>query len=76
VYTELAGRPGEWVTLAELRTRLTGLERSVVDAALVSLNQLREVSIVPESNQKTLTPEQRTAAVTIGNQDRHIIAIG
>jgi hypothetical protein len=75
-YTELARRPGEWVTLADLRARLVGLERSTVDAALVSLNQRREVSIVPESNQKTLTAEQRAAAVSIGNQDRHIIAIG
>jgi hypothetical protein len=34
------------------------------------------VRIIPESNQKTLSPAEREAAVSIGNQDRHHIAIG
>jgi len=34
------------------------------------------VQIVPESNQKVLTKEDRAAAVRIGNQAKHLIRIG
>jgi len=39
------------------------------------LSYARDVKIVPESNQKTLKQADRDAAVSIGNQDRHLIAI-
>jgi hypothetical protein len=35
-----------------------------------------DVNIVPESNQKALTDAERTAAVRIGGQDKHFLAIG
>ncbi|GIF52638.1 hypothetical protein DFJ67_0047 [Asanoa ferruginea] len=75
-YTEIALRPGEMVSLAALRPRLAGAARPDVDAALVALSSAPDVRIIPESNQKTLSPAQREAAVSIGNQDRHLIAIG
>jgi hypothetical protein len=75
-YAEIAPGQGELVSLAELRPRLGGADRSAVDAALVALSSAPDVRIIPESNQKTLTAAQRDAAVRIGNQDRHLIAIG
>ncbi|MEV4539152.1 hypothetical protein AB0J82_35805 [Asanoa sp. NPDC049518] len=75
-YAEIAVSAGELVSLAALRPRLTGTERSGVDAALVALSSAPDVRIIPESNQKTLSAAQRDAAVRIGNQDRHLIAIG
>ncbi|GIF68531.1 hypothetical protein Ais01nite_65660 [Asanoa ishikariensis] len=75
-YAEIAVSAGELVSLAALRPRVTGAERAGVDAALVALSTAPDVRIVPESNQKTLSAEQRDAAVRIGNQDRHLIAIG
>jgi len=75
-YAEIAVSGGELVSLAALRPRLAGADRSGVDAALVALSAAPDVRIVPESNQKTLSAEQRDAAVRIGNQDRHLIAIG
>ena len=33
------------------------------------------VSLIPEENQKVLTPDDRAAAVEIGDQDKHLIAI-
>ncbi|MEQ4303695.1 hypothetical protein ABNF97_20345 [Plantactinospora sp. B6F1] len=74
-YQELAGRPGDYVMLSELRSALGDLPRAEVDAALVRLNRERNVHLVPESNQKVLRPEERAAAVNIGNQDKHLIAI-
>jgi hypothetical protein len=75
-YTGIAMTPGEMVSLAALRSRLAGAARPDVDAALVALSSAPDVRIIPESNQKTLSPAQREAAVAIGNQDRHLIAIG
>ncbi|MFK3980822.1 hypothetical protein ACI2K4_10655 [Micromonospora sp. NPDC050397] len=74
-YQGLAAKPGDYVMLSDLRSALDDLSRAVVDAALIRLNRERDVHLVPESNQKVLRPEERAAAVSIGNQDKHLIAI-
>ncbi|MBB5110993.1 hypothetical protein FHU28_000832 [Micromonospora echinospora] len=74
-YHELAAKPGDYVMLADLREALADLPRHEFDAALVTLNRERGVNLVPESNQKVLKPQERAAAVTIGNQDKHLVAI-
>jgi hypothetical protein len=37
--------------------------------------RLPGISLIPEENQKTLTDQDRAAAVAIGDQDKHLIAI-
>ena len=74
-YQKLATSPGDYVMLSDVRSALGDLSRAEVDAALVELNRERNVHLVPESNQKVLRTEERAAAVSIGNQDRHLIAI-
>lgn len=74
-YEALAREPGAWVGLADLRDRLDGLDRTRVDVVLVKMNRTKSVRIVPESNQKALTQRDWDAAVTIGNQAKHVIAI-
>ncbi|NLU81004.1 hypothetical protein HCA58_22165 [Micromonospora sp. HNM0581] len=74
-YRKLAAAPGSYVMLADLRSALSDLSRAEVDAALIELNRERNVHLVPESNQKVLRPEERAAAVSVGNQDKHLIAI-
>ncbi|KHO20642.1 hypothetical protein [Mycolicibacterium setense] len=74
-YSGLAARPGGWVSLLRLREAVPGLTRPTVDAALISLYQQPGVSLIPEENQKVLTPADREAAVEIGNQNKHLIAI-
>ncbi|MUL85483.1 MULTISPECIES: hypothetical protein [unclassified Mycolicibacterium] len=74
-YAGLAARPGGWVSLLRLRQAVPGLPRPTVDAALISLYQQPGVSLIPEENQKVLTPADRDAAVEIGNQNKHLIAI-
>jgi hypothetical protein len=74
-YAALAGEPDGWVRLADLRDQLDGLDRAEFDKALVALNRTKAVRIVPESDQKALTQRDRDAAVTIGNQARHLLAI-
>lgn len=74
-YARLADRPGGWVSLSRLRGEVTDLPRKEVDAALISLYQQPGVSLIPEENQKTLTETDRAAAVRIGDQNKHLIAI-
>lgn len=75
-YRSLARHPGAWVSVADLRARLAGAGRAEVDAALRDLERSPDVSIVPESNQKALSGTDRDAAVRIGGQDKHFLAIG
>ncbi|WP_229072258.1 hypothetical protein [Actinoplanes sp. DH11] len=75
-YDALAAEPGAWVGLARLRPFLADLPRDTVDEALRRLSREPGVNIVPESNQKTLTDADARAALHIGGQDKHLLAIG
>jgi hypothetical protein len=75
VYRKLAQRPGEWVSLTRLRPLLPEATRGDVDDTLQRMNRTAGVHIVPESNQKALSAEDRQAAVRIGSEDSHLIAI-
>lgn len=74
-YQELTDQPGDFVMLAALRAKLADLPSTDLDTALIQLNQDPDVQIVPESNQKVLRAAERDAAVSIGNQLRHLISI-
>ena len=74
-YGKLVRRPGDWANLADLRGLLGGLSKADVDAVLMAMNLTPTVSIVPESNQKMLKKRDRDAAVIIGDQHKHLIAI-
>ncbi len=74
-YRELVDSPGGWVSLRRLRDRLDDLSRRDVDAGLLRLDLHRDVALVPESNQKILTEVDRTAAIRIGGEDKHLLSI-
>ncbi|GGL07048.1 hypothetical protein Sme01_12130 [Sphaerisporangium melleum] len=75
-YAALADKPGTWVGLAKVRTLLADLPRAEVDETLRRMNDLPDVTLVPEANQKTLSEQDREAAVTIGGQNKHLLWIG
>ena len=75
-YAALAVEPGVWVSLARLRPLLADVPRGDLDEALEELIAAPDANIVPESNQKTLTAADRAAAVRIGGQEKHLLAIG
>ena len=75
-YALLAGQPGEWVGLADLRDQLPGLARAEVDAALMVLLDQEGVRIIPVANTKALTARDRAAAIDIGGEASHALAIG
>jgi hypothetical protein len=75
MYSRLVAQPGGWLGLAKLRAELVDVPRTELDATLVRMYQVPGVSLIPEENQKTLTATDREAAVQIGLQDKHLIAI-
>lgn len=74
-YKLLARRPGGWVALAELRAGLSDVPRSELDATLTRMYRIPGISLIPNEDQKMLTAADRDAAVEIGDQNKHLIAI-
>lgn len=74
-YRALATKPGAWVGLAELRADLRSVARPDLDAVLSTLYSRPGIRLIPEENRKALTPHARAAAVSIGNQDKHLISM-
>lgn len=74
-YLSAVGEPEAWLPLRELRELLTDADREAVDRALAELHAAREIRLIPESNQKTLTDADREAALWLGGEHRHLIAI-
>ncbi|MEV4497158.1 hypothetical protein AB0J84_15835 [Micromonospora arborensis] len=75
-YRDLATAPGAWVGLADVRDRLADTDRAALDAALRAMIGRDDVRIIPVANTKSLTERDRAAAVRIGNEDNHALAIG
>lgn len=74
-YARLAREPGSTVRLSRLRNELHHITRTDLDDALARLRRASDVSLIPEENQKTLTDEERAAAVVVGNQHNHLLSI-
>ncbi len=74
-YDELASAPDDVIKIARIRTALSHVRHADIDAALTAMNRQDGVRIFAEANQKTLTDADRAAAVSIGNQDKHLLAI-
>lgn len=75
-YDALADEPGGWVSLTRLRAFFGDVPRAAVDDALRKLSREPGVTLVPQSNQKVLTDADHDAALHIGGQDKHVLAIG
>lgn len=71
----LSGNP--WVTLQQLRTALNvrGMDRDRQDRELTRFANERKGTLIPEENQKTLTPAVRNAGLTYGGEVQHLFRI-
>jgi hypothetical protein len=74
-YRSLAKQPADWVGLADLRDRLGDAPRVEVDAALRRIAVKAGVRLIPVANLKSLTVRDREAALRLGGEDNHAIAI-
>lgn len=75
-YAALVPNPGDWLGLADLRDRLTDLDRAAVDEGLRSMVGQQDVRIIPVANTKALKPRDVEAAVEIGGEESHTLSIG
>lgn len=73
-YIETATKTQDWVPLRSLRAKFIG-SRDEQDAALIGLIRTGMVHLAPDSNRKTLTQADHDAAIRIGGEDNHLIAI-
>jgi hypothetical protein len=75
VYRQLAGKPQDFIRLAELRAGLDGAGKGEVDAALLAMSGTGRLHLAPESARLTITDADRKAAIRIGGEDNHLVAI-
>lgn len=74
-YEALSVKPQDWVRLAKLRPRLNGAEKNEVDQVLLAMTRTGLVHLAPDSDRKMLTDADRDAAIRIGKEDKHLVAI-
>ncbi|MGC7102506.1 hypothetical protein ACPZ19_48220 [Amycolatopsis lurida] len=74
-YRALATAPQDWIRLARIRPKLNGADKSEVDEVLLEMMKTGTVHLAPDSNRSALTDADHAAAVRIGGEDKHIIAI-
>lgn len=75
-YTGLADGPGKFIRLADLRALLADVSKSELDKVLEAMLDSPEVRLEPEPFGLRVGAEDRSAAVHIGGEDRHKLAIG
>jgi hypothetical protein len=74
-YRQLAKRSQDWVYLSELRPLISGVSKAQIDSALKEMHRERAINLTLEEDQKSLTSAQRSAAIRIGVDDMHLIAM-
>ncbi|WP_410669604.1 hypothetical protein [Amycolatopsis sp. cmx-4-68] len=74
-YSELSDEPQDWVRLAKLRPKLNGAEKDEVDKVLLTMTRTGLVHLAQSANRKALTDADHAAAIRIGSEDKHLVAI-
>ncbi|MGW5051381.1 hypothetical protein [Actinokineospora sp. NPDC004072] len=74
-YRALAPRPGDAVPLRALRDHLDDVPADRLDRALTRLADRPDVHLRAEADQKSLTEQDRVAALVLGGSPRHTLAI-
>ncbi|MFC0533904.1 hypothetical protein [Phytohabitans kaempferiae] len=75
-YAALADGPGDWVSLSKIRPLVGDVAKSDVDKVLRQLLDAPDVYLEPEHNRHRIDRAEREAAIRIGGEDRHKLAIG
>ena len=70
------GAWNERVRLSELRRRLAGVPRQLLDAVLLKMQQASALVLFRLDNQREITDEDREAALLIAGEPRHVLRMG
>lgn len=74
-YRSLAEHDQQFVTLTELRSRLPGMPRDEIDAALERMYRRQDINLIPRNTHRMEnSPEDYAAEIRIGGQDKFKIA--
>ncbi len=74
-YVTLADRPGAMVKLADLREHLLDVPRSDLDMELKRLVRARRILLEPNDNAADVTARDRDAALPLGGEPNHWMAV-
>ncbi|SFW63389.1 hypothetical protein [Amycolatopsis australiensis] len=74
-YRELSDEPQDWVRLAKLRPKLNGADKDEVDKVLLEMTRTGLVHLAQSANRKALTDADHAAAIRIGSEEKHLVAI-
>ena len=66
---------GEFVSVRVIREALADVPRAELDAAMIAMFVSRKVNLIPQSFQFGLTPADRDAAVKVGGESKHLVAL-
>jgi hypothetical protein len=75
LYRKLADQQGDWVRLAKLRPLIGEAPRADVDRVLKEMSKASRARLSPDPDRKSLTAEDRDAAIQIGGDDNHLIVV-
>jgi hypothetical protein len=75
-YRKMVSAPGEWVDLTALRPLFADVSKADLDGALKRLLRDDDVRLEPEPFGHRVGDAERRAAVHVGGEDRHKLAIG
>ncbi|WP_454647670.1 hypothetical protein [Bradyrhizobium liaoningense] len=74
-YREAAGGFDRRLLLRNLRPRLAGIDRELIDSTLLRMVREGEASLMQLDYRPDVTDDDRAASIQIGNEPRHIIWI-
>jgi hypothetical protein len=74
-YQDLSVKAQDWVHLAQLRPKLNGAGKDEVDRVLLAMTRTGLVHLAPDSDRKALTDADDAAAIRIGSESKHLVAI-
>lgn len=74
-YLGLRKRSRDWVSLTELRHRISGASRAQVDSALLAMLNAKDIMLTLNEDRRSLTAADKEAAISIGGTDMHFICM-
>jgi len=72
---ELAKGPNQFVKLSSLRWKLAFIRTAGLDAQLAAMYRARVINLIEASSPRSLTADDRAAALRIGGQDKTLVAL-
>ncbi|MEO0810273.1 MAG: hypothetical protein AAFW82_06490 [Pseudomonadota bacterium] len=75
VYRNQAKRAKDWIYLSDIRAQLTEVPKNEVDSVLLKMFLNKEIRLTLEEDQKSLTANQRAAAIRVGMNDMHLMSM-